>query len=309
MAFLLVTTDDGVLPFADGRRRPPELVGRHVDALARHRGADWHAVADHRTVLRRSEDGSWTELGTADARLTCLLPVPGGAWCGTSDGQLLRLHEGTFTPSASFAAVQGRPDWHAVGSRVPYVRSLSATRDDRALLASVHVGGIPRSGNGGATWKPTIDPGADVHEVRAHPSDPSLVLAAAAVGLAVSRDAGTTWEVSTDGLHATYLRAVACTRDAVLVSACDGPFGRRGALYRWDPLDGGPLTRVTAGLPEWLAGNVDTHKLDADGTVAAFADEAAVYVSVDGAATWSVLDTGSDPIDPARIRAIGVSDT
>ena len=70
-----------------------------------------------------------------------------------------------------------------MGSNVPYVRSLTETSDHRALLANVHVGGIPRSGNGGASWAPTIDPDADVHQVRAAPTDRSLVLAAAAVGL------------------------------------------------------------------------------------------------------------------------------
>ena len=304
---MLVATNDGLVSFVDGERRPTSLEGRRVSSLAR-RAGEWCAIADPHTVVRRGDDAVWVELGTADAILSCLLPAPGGAWCGTSDGQLLRLFDGAFTTSEAFANVEGRASWHAVGSRVPYVRSLSATRDDRALLASVHVGGIPRSGNGGATWKPTIDPEADVHQVRAHPDDSNLVLAAAAVGLAVSRDAGATWDVTSDGLHATYLRAVAYTREAALVSACDGPFGSKGALYRWDTLAGGVLERVSDGLPEWLAGNVDTGKLDADGTVVAFADGEAVYVSDDGARTWSRLGATSDPLDPRSVNAIGVAE-
>jgi hypothetical protein len=66
------------------------------------------------------------------------------------------------------------------------------------LLAYVHVGGIPRSTDGGATWQPTIDIDNDVHEVRAHPRRPDIVMAATAIGLCTSRDRGLTWEVMTE---------------------------------------------------------------------------------------------------------------
>jgi hypothetical protein len=300
VALLLVATDDGVLPFVDGTPQPVELQGRRVHALARAR-EEWWAVVDKRTVARRSGGATWEELATADATLTTLLPAPGGAWCGTTDGRLLRLHEGAFAAVDSFADVDGRDAWHAVGSNVPYVRSLTETSDHRALLANVHVGGIPRSGNGGASWAPTIDPDADVHQVRAAPKDRSLVLAAAAVGLGVSRDAGRTWEVVTGGLHATYLRAVAYTDLGALVSACDGPFGTHGALYRFDTSAGGPLTRVTDGLPEWLAGNVDTGKLDADASVVAFADDDTVYASADAGASWTRIASAES------VHGIGVA--
>src|SRR4029453_14776189 len=69
-----------------------------------------------------------------------------------------------FEPIEGFQTIAGRDDWHAVGSRKPYVRSLTATAGD-VLLANVHVGGIPRSTDGGATWEPTIDVDADVHQV------------------------------------------------------------------------------------------------------------------------------------------------
>jgi hypothetical protein len=303
VALVLVATSDGVVPILDGAAATIELGGQRIHGLARRRD-EWWAVSDGHTVVHRDGDGTWTELASADQDLTCVLPAPGGAWCGTGDGGLVRLLDGRLAPSDAFDTVEGRESWHAVGSRVPYVRSLTATSDDRALLASVHVGGIPRSGNGGASWKPTIDPEADVHQVRAHPTDPGLVLAAAAVGLGVSRDGGASWDVTTDGLHATYLRAVAYTQDAALVSACDGPFGKLGALYHWDTLGGGELLRVGDGLPEWLAGNVDTGMLDAHGTVAVFADAEAIYVSSDGGRIWSAL--GSDVGD---VHGIGVLET
>jgi len=301
VALVLVATGDGVQPFVDAAAGAGELAGRPVRSHARRRDDFW-AIADGATVVRRDPTGTWTDVATADISLTCLLPAPGGAWCGTADGHLLRLFGEAFSVVRGFDTMPGRQTWKAVGSRFPYVRSMTTTADDRSLLAGVHVGGIARSGNGGASWKPTIDVRADVHEVRAHPSDPKLVLAPAAVGLAVSRDGGTTWGVTTEGLHVTYLRAVAFTTNAALVSASDGPFADRSALYRWDVDAGGPVTRVEDGLPEWLDGNVDTGALDAHRETAALADDrGTVYASSDHGRSWTVLaqDLGS-------VNAIGV---
>lgn len=77
-------------------------------------------------------------------------------------------------------------------------------------------GGIPRSIDGGVTWRPTIDIESDVHEVRAHPTRPDIVIAAAAIGLYISRDAGESWSVEREGLHTTYCSAVAFSGNDML---------------------------------------------------------------------------------------------
>jgi hypothetical protein len=301
---LLLGTDDGILAVDESGAVTREHEGAAV-SLVRREHHTWWAVADRRVVLRR-DDGAWNEIARVDDDVTALLPVRGGAFLGTADGHLLRLAGSAVALVKGFDAVDGRDAWHAVGSRVPYVRSATTTSDGRALLASVHVGGIPRSGNGGASWKPTIDVEADVHEVRAHRTNPKLVAAAAAVGLCESTDAGVTWTVTTDGLHATYLRAIACTDDAIVTTASDGPFGSKCALYR-RPLNadsnrGGLIQRVTAGLPEWLAGIVDTGMLDARGPAVAFADpEGTVFTSTDGSRSFTQHTT----VD-TRVRAVGI---
>lgn len=300
---VLVATEDRVVAIGDDAQPRVELEGRRVTSLRR-RGDDWWAVADGDTIVRRDADGSWSDVATSEHRLTCSLPVPDGAIVGTRDGHLLRLFKDRFARIEGFDEVEGRDTWHAVGSDVPYVRSLTQTSKG-TLLANVHVGGIPRSANNGTTWKPTIDPEIDVHEVRAHPSDPQVVIAAAGHGFCESRDAGETWTVSTEGFHASYLRAVTFPTSTVVVSASDGPFGHRGALYR-RALEGGPVERCTDGLPEWIDGNVDTGCLDAarsrSASVTAFgAPDGTVFASHDEGRTWSTLATGL-----GRIAAVGV---
>ena len=78
--------------------------------------------------------------------------VPGAS----SDGAILvRLTSEGEERVAGFDHVPGREDWFAHGPPLG-VRALIATADGSAILAAVHVGGIPRSTDGGLTWRPTV---------------------------------------------------------------------------------------------------------------------------------------------------------
>jgi photosystem II stability/assembly factor-like uncharacterized protein len=166
------------------------------------------------------------------------------------------------------------------------VRSISATASG-VLLANVHVGGIPRSTDGGASWHPTIAIDTDVHEVRAHPSRPDIVAAAAAAGLCTSTDGGATWSVQRDGLHASYCSAVAFMGDDVLVAAAEHHFAPEGRIYRRSIYEASPA-RPVDGLPEWTNGIVDTQCIAASGARIAFIDQGGtVYASRDAGRSWS----------------------
>jgi photosystem II stability/assembly factor-like uncharacterized protein len=178
---------------------------------------------------------------------------------------------------------------------------MAATSDGAVLLANVHVGGIPRSTDGGVTWQPTIDIDSDVHEVRAHPVHRDIVIAAAAVGLCVSRDGGATWSAEDEGLHASYCSAVAFSEQDILVSASSDHFATKGVIYR-RPIDGiGPLQPV-AGLPEWLEGITDTGCIAANGSVLAVADKGGnLYVSDDAGNSWLRRGSNLPPISNVLI--------
>jgi hypothetical protein len=264
---------------AEGLIEPPD--GVTITGPTRVFG-DAALCADGR-VLWYSNAG-WTELASGPEML-CAVDAPGGLLIGTEGAHLTRVSPEGLQRVASFEVVEGRDTWYTPWGGAPETRSLTRT-DDNVLLAGVHVGGIPRSDDGGRSWHPTIDIEADVHQVRAMPGREEVVLAAAAVGFCRSDDRGLTWQVIAEGLHATYCRAVAVAGDAVLLSASEGPRGRESAIYRRGLKSTGPFERVT----DWIEGNVDTHALDALGDRVVYGTRAGkVWQSMDAGTTWEIL--------------------
>jgi hypothetical protein len=288
---ILVATSDGYHIFTSSGKHLTSLEGHSIGALAPGPADTWLAIVDRREVWEHAADGTWNALATADAELSSLLAVSGVVFAGTYDARMLRLESGSLVPVESFDHISNRDDWHQVGPPLN-VRSMSATCDERAVLANVHVGGIQRSTDIGASWQPTIPVDHDVHEVRAHPTKPEVVMAAAAVGLCVSTDAGQTWSVVTDGLPMTYARAVNFLDDDVLLSISDGPRATRGAIYH-RPVAGGVLERVDEGLGDQLEGNIDTRCLATGKGAAALADgRGSVWASENGLKGWERVATG-----------------
>lgn len=282
MTTLLVATAGGLHEVAEGGGRV-HLDGRDVTAV---HGLGW-AVLDGREVVH-CEHGRWAPYGTLPdgVRATCLEVAPHGVFLGTEGASLLRRDDEGFARVAGFDEAPGRDGWYTPWGGPPDTRSLAVTGDG-TLLVNVHVGGILRSEDGGATWEPTIDLHEDVHQVVTVPGTPTAV-AATGTGFATSRDGGRTWDLDDEGLHASYLRGVAVTGDAAVVSASRGPGGGDPVLYR-RPLSGGSFERVDAGLPD-LGGNVDTGWLVADGDVVAVAlADGSVHRSADGGRTFDCV--------------------
>jgi hypothetical protein len=293
---LVATWSDGVFGFSEeGEHR--KLEGRSVRSLTTAPDGSALAIVDGHELQRRALDGTWNMIASSPLELACCVALGNHIYVGTDDARLLRLNEdGSLGELRGFEAVEGRANWYA-GSAIVNgqrmgpplgIRSLSGTADGATLLVNVHVGGIPRSPDGGVSWQPTIDIDADVHEVRVHPTRPDIVMAAAAVGLCSSRDGGKSWRVETEGLHATYCSAVAFVGNDVLVAASSDHFAAQGAIYR-RAIDGPPALRAVAGgLPAWLDGIADTGCIATRSSLAALADRSgALYTSADSGSTWS----------------------
>ena len=302
---VLVGTTAGLFTFeTDTSRRQVGLEGRDVGAVA---PASWKklwAALDGEEIWGSpGVSGEWSRIASladlpgARLRATCLADTRAndedGILVGTSGGHLVRVgHDGPELVE-SFDRLPSRDRWYTPWGGPPDVRSI--TEDRQAVFVNVHVGGILRTRDQGASWQPTIDIDADVHRVV---TGSGRVYAAGARGLSVSRDGGETWTLSARGLHAAYCRSVAVCAETILLSASDGPGGGRAALYRTD-LDADYLERCRAGLPEWFAGNIDSLCLDAlpDGRLAAFGSESGeVFTSGDQGASWTRLAEGLNGI-------------
>ena len=292
----MATWRDGLFVVV-GETPGQELAHQSVRALAPDGYGGALAIVNGRLLRRRAPDGVWSTIATTEFDLACCVAVGDVIYVGTDDARVLRVDaEGAPEQLRGFDAVAGRETWYAGsavinGQRVgpPLgIRSITATPDGAVLLANVHVGGIPRSTDGGATWQPTIDVDSDVHEVRAHPNRPGVVMAAAAIGLCTSRDGGLTWDVEREGLHASYCSAVAFAGDDVLVSASLDHFAAQGAIYRRRVDGHGPLVAIAGGLPKWIDGIADTGCIATYGSAVAIADRNGnLYLSGDTGRSWS----------------------
>jgi hypothetical protein len=280
----LVGTRNGLLGQGGGRW----LEGREITALAPVDDG-WWALADGRDVMRL-DGGTLETVASIDDELgRCLLVVDGRALIGTANARLALARAGSGEMLASFDDAPGRERWYTPWGGPPDTRSLSAGPDG-ALFANVHVGGILRATDPAGPWRPTIDIDADVHQVLADPGIADHVVAATALGLAESPDAGVNWRFVTDGLHAAYARAVALDGEELFMSASVGPRGGRAGLYRRAP-GAGAFARCTGGLPEWFGQNIDSHCLAAGGGRVVFGVEDRLYLSENGGASWRETGT------------------
>ena len=297
MAWILAGTSTGLVSITPGAGGAlGGLEGRDVRALAPQTWTRLWAIVDGREIWRTGEDSAWSPVASTEGapelrelELTCLADtranILGGILAGTSHARLLRVDgAGRLDVVESFDRAPGRDGWFTPWGGPPAVRTI--TEDGERVLVNVHVGGVLRSRDEGASWEPTLDIRADVHRVV---TGAGRVYAAGATGLSVSEDGGDGWRLSAEGLHAAYCRSIAVCGDALLLSASEGPHGARAALYR-SSLEGRRFERCREGLPEWFEGNLDSLSVDAlpDGGLAAFATESGdVYASTDQGASWA----------------------
>ena len=295
---LVATWEDGLFAVT-GDVRTQEIAKQPVRGLASDGRGGALAIVGGHSLQRRAASGEWATLATSEFYLSCCMAVGDAIYVGTDDARMLRLSQGgVLDPIDSFDNVAGRDAWFAGsaivnGQRVgpPLgIRSVAANSNGTVLFANVHVGGIPRSLDSGRTWQPTIDIHSDVHEVRAHPADPDIVAAASALGLCISRDAGATWTIESDGLHATHCSAVAFSGDNILVSAAIDPFAAQGRIYRRPIKPDGKIMAVEGGLPEWTNGRADTSCIATNGSTIVVVDSGGtLYLSTEFGRVWSKI--------------------
>lgn len=203
---------------------------------------------------------------------------------GTEGAHLLEVDPGTgqVTALESFDRVPGREAWGNPAASEPDLCSI-AVGGDGSLFVNVHVGGLWRSTDAGATWQNVIEPALDVHEVATGAG--GRVVVAAARGAAWSDDSGRTWKWTAEGMHAGYARAVAVDDDVAYVTSSTGPTSTDGRIYRWRA--GGALEQCRTGLPDSFPYNLDSGCVAArSGEVVLGTRDGRLYRSRDGGESW-----------------------
>ena len=272
----LVAGRGGLFDVTAGR----PLLGGPVAAVAAGESALW-AIVDGAALYRVVDGVAERVAALPTGTGSCVVEHLGDVFVGGDEARLWRLDGDRFERVAAFDAAPTRAEWHTPWGGPPDVYSFAAHGHD--LHVSVHVGGILRTSDGGASFEPTIDLHDDVHQVVVDARTGTVWAATGASGLAESRDGGDTWRYHTDGLHATYLLAVAVTDAGVIVGASSGHAGRDGALYVFAD---GTFHRA-AGLPDRLDGAVGPRRLAGAGDHAAVVlPDGSLFGSGDGGASW-----------------------
>ena len=230
-------------------------------------------------LYRSTDDGKrWTKI---DAGLTapcfrCIDPdpwQPGAILAGTEPGRTYRSADGgaTWEEIGNTTAIPGYEQWYLPYSpRAGGVRNIYGVPGRPGhLFASVEVGGLLRSEDGGANWRcEMVGDDDDLHFVTGHPADPDLIyttLGYASLaykgrderpqvgGVARSRDNGRTWEK----LERHYTRAIIIppSRPDLVLAAPAPNVGREGRIVvsadggdTWTPAGDG----ITTPMPDMV---------------------------------------------------------
>jgi hypothetical protein len=271
------------------------------------RDLDWLTKGDVRTISGRWAivDHSVVAVDEPDVAIPVepqplsLAATAAGVLIGTAEARLFVLPPGerAVQPVRSFDEIPTRDQWYTPWGGPPDTRSIARTADGAALV-NVHVGGVWHD-RGSGMWTEVIDVDSDTHQVLAVDHH---VVVAAAIGFGESDDNGRTFRFTTDGLHASYCRAVAVAGGHVLVTASTGPFTTQGAVYRRSLEGDEPFVRCTNGLPECFEGNIDTFQLAAKGTdVVIGTGDGQLFTSADAGVSWRLA---ADSFDPIRCVAL-----
>jgi photosystem II stability/assembly factor-like uncharacterized protein len=321
-----VGTRSGIQRLRDGALEPLGLEDRHISAVHAWRDGEATTVlaGSYGDGLFRSVDGgaSWApvEDGLTAPAVRCIGPdpaQPGALLAGTEPARIFRSADGgaSWEELDGVTRIAGHEQWF-----LPYSPRAGAVRNVYGppgrpghLLASVEVGGLLTSEDGGASWTcgPVIAD-EDIHFVTGHPADPDLLFAALGsawltqrpspgqprAGVARSRDGGANWEkVEND-----YTRAVMVPPARPdLVLACPAPqVGHGGRIVvsadggdTWEPASDG----VETPMPDM----VELFVAAPDDGVWAICSGGRLLRATPGDWTWeSALPAGAAP----RVRSV-----
>jgi photosystem II stability/assembly factor-like uncharacterized protein len=183
-------------------------------------------------------------------------------------------------------------------------------RDAGTVYASIEVGGLLRSLDGGTTWQDVPGMYEDVHRLVIHPREPRRMYVAGGNGLYVSEDEGASWRQWTGRDHAIggypdqLVLRPSDPEVMFVAAAADGPGAWRRTRHAGARVcrsrDGGRTWEVLSnGISGSLQGNIEAMCLEDCGTSCSlFAATTAgeVFASDDAGDSWQLIAAGLAPI-------------
>jgi photosystem II stability/assembly factor-like uncharacterized protein len=220
----------------------------------------------------RSDDGgvTWRPSGLAGSIVKSLAVshvAPETVYAGTKPALIYVSRDGgaRWEELTSFRRIRSRWLWFSPAEKPfsAYVQALALSpHDPHIVIAGIEAGAVVRSTDGGKTWSGHRR-GAlrDCHSLTYHPRHDGWVYegGGTGAGVAVSRDAGTSWQQPRAGLDRHYGWAVAADCDHPEVwyaSLSPGPMkahsaaNAQAAIFR--STGGADWQRLSGGLPEPL---------------------------------------------------------
>ena len=287
-----IGTTSGVYRLTDSTAEPLGLEGERFWAIHAWQdgGSATILAGSYGNGMYRSRDGgkNWSPAseGLTALAFRCIGPDPlnpGAILAGTEPGRIFRSRDGgqTWGELDGITRIPGHEAWYLPYSpRAGAVRNVYAPPDrPGSLFASVEVGGLLHSGDGGETWAcdPVIDDD-DIHHITGHPNNPDLLFASlgyAALkrpgrdeqyhlgGIARSRDAGKTWQK----LESDYTRAtiIPPSRPDLILAGPAPEVSREGRIVvssndgdTWEPAGAGIATPMADMVDLFVAAPDDT---------------------------------------------------
>jgi photosystem II stability/assembly factor-like uncharacterized protein len=316
-----IGTTKGVFHLSGSAVEPLGLADERIWAIHGWRDGDRTVLlaGSYGNGMFRSEDGGGTwepaNEGLTSSAFRTIGPDPLDAdviLAGSEPARLYRSRDGgrTWSEMQAIAQLPGVESWY-----LPYAPRAGAIRNvyspsgsDSRLLASIEVGGLLDSHDGGESWSVgPVGVDTDIHHITGHPADPSLLYASLGYaslardggdgerkygGIGRSRDGGATWEkIETDYTRATLIPRA---EQAVLLAGPAPKVGAQGRIVL--STDGGDTwTPASDGIETPMEDMVELFVEAPDDTVWAVCSGGRLLRATPGDWRWtSALPEGSD---------------